>query len=382
MIVTTQETVAAPSVVTAPSVIDLSGDDLGLPTAPHIGEAAKQALDEGATHYTTRPGLDPLREAVARKLRASNDIRVDPQSEIIITSGTQEALFIALHVLLEPGDEALVPRPSRPSYGEIVRAAGGLVKEVNLIGRSRFGDPTTFTLDPDRLTRRLTSRTRVLVLGSPLVPAGIVHTQETLQALATLAVERNLAVIADEAYEPFVYDGATHRSVGSLPGMTERTITINGFSQGYAMSGWRVGYLAGPRPLIASMMKLKQALSICSAAVSQYAALAALTGPQTPLEEAQRLVARRREAARAALDQAGISYLRTPAGFHLLLDARQKGRGIIGHLVEQSGVLLVAGSRCGAPSWLRLSLTRREKEIDEAIRRLRPFLSQGDQSDG
>jgi aspartate aminotransferase len=130
------------------------------------------------------------------------------------------------------------------------------------------------------------------------------------------------------------------------------------------------------------MMKLKQALSICSAAVSQYAALAALTGPQTPLEEAQRLVARRREAARAALDQAGISYLRTPAGFHLLLDARQKGRGIIGHLVEQSGVLLVAGSRCGAPSWLRLSLTRREKEIDEAIRRLRPFLSQGDQSDG
>src|SRR5947209_6938569 len=110
--------------------IDLSGDDLGLPTAPHVKEAAKQALDQGATHYTTRPGLDPLRQAVSRKLKAENGIDVDPQSEVIITSGTQEALFVALHVLLEPGDEAIVPRPSRRAYVDIVKAAGGVVRQA------------------------------------------------------------------------------------------------------------------------------------------------------------------------------------------------------------------------------------------------------------
>jgi aspartate/methionine/tyrosine aminotransferase len=379
----TEELFAASNAVGATDVIDLSGDDLSLSTALHIREAAKRALDEGATHYTTRPGLDPLREAVARKLGERNGIQVDPQSDVIITSGTQEALFIALHVLLEPDDEAIVLRPSRPAYVEIVRAAGGVVKEVNLIGGSRSGGSVTgIALDPERLARRVTSRTRVLVLGSPLVPAGIVPTQETLQALTRLAVERNLAVIADEAYEPFVYDGATHCSIGSLPGMAERTITINGFSQGYAMKGWRVGYMAGPQRLIASMMKLKQALSICSAAVSQYAALAALTGPQTPLEEAQQLVARRREVARAALDRARISYLRSPAGFHLLLAARNRNHLPVNRLAEETGVLLAPGSRFGAPSRLRLSLTQEEEEIEEAVRRLRPFLGRDGGSDG
>jgi aspartate/methionine/tyrosine aminotransferase len=130
------------------------------------------------------------------------------------------------------------------------------------------------------------------------------------------------------------------------------------------------------------MMKLKQALSICSAAVSQYAALAALTGPQTPLEEAQRLVARRRGTARAALDRAGISTLRAPAGFHLLLAARSRNRGLVDRLAEETGVLLAAGSPFGAPSWLRLSLTGEEEEIEEAVRRLRPFLARGRESNG
>jgi aminotransferase len=348
---------------TAIDTVDLSGDDLGLHTAPHIREAAKLALDEGATHYTTRPGLDPLREAVSRKLRDVNGIEVDPKAEVIVTSGTQEALFVTLNVLLEPGDEALVPRPSRAAYVDIVRAAGGVVRAVH-------GDPSDeFALDPQRLARRVGPRTRVLLLGSPLAPTGAVHSRETLQRVAEIAIEHNLTVIADEAGEPFVMSGE-HLSIGSLPGMAERTITINGFSTGYAMNGWRVGYMVGPRALIGSMMKLKQALSICSAAVSQYAALAAMTGTQEPLQEARAAVAARREATFAALDRAGIPHVRPQAGFHVLLRNTGTDAPTVSEIEETTGVRLAPGRDFGAPSWLRLSLTQPPDVLRAAIGRL------------
>jgi aminotransferase len=264
-----------------------------------------------------------------------------------------------------------VCRPSRPAYGDIATLAGGTVLAVR-------GEPAAdFAIDPERVARRITPDTRVLVLGSPLVPAGVVHDEDTLRRLTELAVEHNLAVITDEEFEPFIFDGSPHVSIGSLPGMAERTITIGGFSFAYAMRGWRVGYMAGPQQIMASMMKLKQALSICSAAVSQFAALAAITGPRAPVEEAYSLLAGRRTAAFAALDGAGITYARSAAGPYLLIRGSgpaQSDRALVKRLAREAGVLLTPGSTFGVPSWLRLSLTQPDERIVEAFDRLRHAL--------
>jgi aminotransferase len=207
-----------------------------------------------------------------------------------------------------------------------------------------------------------------------------VHGEGVLQALAALAVEHNLAVICDETFSPFVFDGTPHRSIGSLPGMAERTLTIGGFSLSYALAGWRVGYLAGPQPIMAAMMKLKQALSICSAAVSQFAALAAVTGPQYPLEDARAALTARRLAALLSLDAAGISYAPSTAGPYLLLDGshvERSDRALAQRIEREAGVKLMPGSLYGLPSWLRLTLAEPEERLTEAVERMQPILTRG-----
>ena len=355
-------------------IIDLSGDDLGLPTPVHVREAAKRALDEGATHYTTRPGLDSLRRAVAGKLLRENSLTVDPEREVLITCGTQEALFVALHVLLERGDEAIIPEPARDAYAGIARLAGARVRSIS--GAAAHG----FAIDLDMLARRLTKRSRVVILGAPLVPAGVVHGEAVLEGLAALAIERNLVIVSDEIAEPFVYDGAFHRSIGSLPGMAERTITINGFATAYAMHGWRVGYMAGPQPLLGPMMQLKQALSICSPAVSQYAALAAISGPRAPIERARSLGEERRDAVCLALKKASIPHVRPMAGQYVMLDGSAtgiSGQALVRYVMRHTRVLLscTATTRSATASWLRLSLTQPSDQLVAAVGRLAPVLT-------
>jgi aspartate/methionine/tyrosine aminotransferase len=352
--------------------IDLSGADLGLATPLHVREAAKRALDEGATHYTTRPGLDALRQAVAAKLAQANGIRFKPDGEVLITCGSQEALFVSLHVLLNPGDQVLIPQPANPAYAAIARQAHAQVYAVP-------GDPERgFALDIEELIRRVTKRSRMLVLATPASPAGTVLDAATLQRIADLAIARDLMVVADESLEPFVYDGAVHRSIAALPGMAERTITINGFSHPYAMHGWRVGYVAGPARLLAPITQLKQALSICSPAVSQYAAVAALNGPQAFVAEAQQEAADRRSAALAALSEAGIPHLQPAGGLDVLIDGRalqRTGADLARWTARQSNVLLGSGALYGpaTASWLCLSLTRPGPEIRQAAGRLAPL---------
>jgi aspartate/methionine/tyrosine aminotransferase len=364
---------AAPHRTTRP-VIDLSGTDLGLPTPLHVREAAKRALDAGATHYTTRPGLDALRQAVAEKLRARNGINVDPAREVLITCGTQEALFVALHAVLRPGDSVLVPQPANPAYAAIARQARARIQSVP-------GAPAAgFALDAGTLERHATRRTRAIILASPATPSGAVLDAATMERIAALAQGRDLVVIVDESNEPFVYADAAQRSLGALPGMADRTLTINGFSRPYAMHGWRIGYIAGPARLLGPIQQLKQALSICSPAVSQHAALAALTGPQAIVEEAHGLVAERRQAAFTMLTECGIPHLRPAAGYELLLDGHGAGRtgAALARWVERgSEVRLGSGATYGAVTtgWLCLSLTRPAPVLAEAIQRLEPLLA-------
>ena len=346
-------------------LIDLSGERLGLESAPHVREAAKRALDEGATHYTTRPGLNPLRAAIADKLGRENGIHVHPEREVLVTCGTREALFVALHVLLEKGDHAVVAAPASPLYRDLARTAGATA-------RLAVGDPRDgFAVDPEEVARRVTRRSRVLVLVSPSRPAGQVPGEERLQALTELAISRGLVVVSVETLEPFVFDGAVHRSIGARPGMAERTVTINGFSEAHGLAGWRVGYIAGPEALLAPIIQLKQALSICSPAVSQYAALAAMTGPQDFLPKSRAVVQERRERAFLELERAGIRFVRPAAGYHVLVDARQAGaRDRLRGSLREAHLRVGFGHSLGAPGWLSLGLTASSDQLVEGIARL------------
>jgi aspartate/methionine/tyrosine aminotransferase len=345
-------------------LIDLSGDRLAFESPLHVREAAMRALAEGATHYTTRPGLNPLRAAIAEKLSAENGVSVHPEREVLVTSGAREALFVGLHVLLERNDEAVITGPAPRVFGDITRMAGGTARMV-------IGDPATgFAIDPELVSRRVTRRTRVMVISSPSTPAGFAVDAECVKGLAELAVRRGLVVLSLETLEPFVFDGREHLSIGSLPGMAERTVTINGFDA-YGLAGWRVGYAAGPESILGPMTQLKQAMSICSSAVSQYAALAAITGPRTPIEAARALVSERREGALAALAAESVDIARPAAGYHLLVDGRAAGandnRALKQALRE---VRLRLGSAGGAPGWLSLGLTKPVEDLAMAAERL------------
>ncbi len=375
-------TIAHPqgAAVTSPRLIDLRADRLGLATAAHVRDAAKQALDDGETHYTTRPGLNPLRHAIAEKLERENGIRVHAESEVLVTCGTREALFVALHVLLERGDDVVVNGPAPRLYRDVARLAGGSARMVT-------GDPAEgFAVDPDALARRLTRRTRAIVLVSPSTPAGSVADAGRLAAVAELATAKGLAVLSVETLEPFVFDGAVHLSIGAVPGMAERTVTINGFSESYGLAGWRVGYMAGPESLLGPMTQLKQAMSICSPAVSQFAALAALTGSQAELKAKRALVEKRRDRACAALEAAGIGFVRPAAGYQVLVDARQSGLAdaSLQEALRDARLRVGTGTAAGAPGWLSIALSSSSEELEEAAGRLGAILApqEGGRNDG
>jgi aminotransferase len=353
-----------------PKLIDLRGDRLGLASSPHVRDAAKRALDDGETHYTTRPGLNPLRRAIAEKLERENGVRVDAEREVLVTCGTREALFVALHVLLARGDELLVTGPAPKLYRDVARLAGARARVV-------VSDPATgFAVDPDALAGALTRRTRAVVLVNPSSPAGSVADAARLAALGDLAVMHELVVVSVETLEPFVFDGAMHRSIGSLPGVAERTVTVNGFSEAFGLAGWRVGYMAGPASLLGPMTQLKQALSICSPAVSQHAALAAITGPEEPLASARALVEERRSRMFDALDAAGIPYVRPAAGYHVLVDARN-ANGSLPDALRAARLRVGSGRAIGLPGWLVVTLAAPLDDLEEAAARLGALLAGG-----
>jgi aspartate/methionine/tyrosine aminotransferase len=343
-------------------VIDLSAEHLGLPTPEHVRQGAKDALDAGETHYTTRPGINPLRRAVAEKLAAENGIAVHPEREVLITCGEQEALFVALHVLLEPGDEAILAAPARAADLDVVRMA-------RATPRAPAADPGRgLGLDPEAIARAVTARTKAIVLRAPGLTA---PGEDELRALASIAAEHELTVIAVESLEPLLHDGAVHLSIATLPGMAERTVTINGFAAVWGLEAWRVAYLAGPESLVGPMIALKQALSICSPAVSQYAALAAVLGPQERVAEARAQVRARSAALVGALSEGGVRCVAPAAGWHVLVEGAAPA-------AAAAGVRVAPGDSVGVPGWLRLSLTEPPDRLELAGRRLAAALAAHD----
>jgi len=237
-------------------------------------EAAKRALDRNETAYTPWTGLPELRRAIANKLERENGLAPDPDAEILVTTGTQEALQVVCKTLLDPGDELLIHAPYYDEYRRDALIAGGRLVPVPTRERDNF------VIDPTEIVPRISPRTKGMILVSPSNPSGAVQPRDVLARIAEIAKAHNLIVISDELYERYVYEGNRHHSIAALPGLWERTITINGFSKAYSMTGFRVGYIAAPAPFIRAMLPIKHGMTICAPSICQWAALAALEGPQ------------------------------------------------------------------------------------------------------
>lgn len=355
-------------------LISLGLGDPDLPTPPHIVQAAKDAIDAGLADRAGDPvGLLELRTAVANKLWRENRVPVSPQ-DVVISTGAQEGLFLAMLAMLAPGDEVLVPDPRYPSYDTAIRLAKGEIVSIPT------SEADSFDLDPAAVQARITPRSRVLLLISPGNPSAGTISPDHIRELAEIARRHDLIVVSDEIYEKLLYDDTEHLSIGSLPGMAERTVTVNGFSKTYCMTGWRVGWVAGPPAIMREVARLKGLASQGAPLVSQYAGIAALEGPQDAVAEYLEIYARRRRIVLDTLDRVGFTYGQPRGGFYVFMNAGSIGipaEELSRKLLTEAHVLIFPGTGFGAEwsQYMRLAWLAPEVEIAEAMARIERVLA-------
>ena len=351
-------------------VIKLGRGDPDLDTPKHIIKAGQWALANGATHYTHPLGIEPLRQAIADNIRhyGGADYATD---EIMITPGGQQGMFIIALSLLNPGDEIIVPCPGYNPYQQAAEMSDAVVRKVAMTMA------TNFTLTAKMVEKHVTSNSKILVLINPNNPTGTVTPPDEVRKIAELAKKHDLIVISDEIYARLTFGNNTVVPVASLPGMKDRTITLSGFSKAYAMTGWRIGYLAGPRALIEPMSEVNHAFAISTAAVSQYAALAAMTGPQDCVEDMRRTYDSRRAAICEGLDKIGMTYAEPQGAFYVYANVASLGLGITAgafceRLLAEGHVMMYPGTIYGdhTDDFVRMSMTQPVARIKIAMQRM------------
>jgi len=358
------------------SVIKLQTGDPNFCTRGIISESAFDAMKAGYTHYGPSRGLPELRQAVAVKLKQENGIAVDPNTEVLITHGAAHALFASFQAILEPGDEVILLEPYYMSYASSIRIAGGV--PVTIPSSPENG----FRVDIDRVASAVTRHTKAIVVNSPCNPTGVVLGKGELNSLCDLAINNNLIVISDEVYERLLFDGHEHISVASFPGMAERTISINSFSKTYAMTGWRIGYLAAPKAIVREILKIIQYSVTNIAPFIQIAALTALTTPalDSDIHLMRCEYEKRRNAAVKTVEQFNnLGFLMPQGAFYLMIDITSSGLDSLqfaSDLIDHARVAVVPGSAFGASAegWLRLTFSVPEKEIIEGIEHIGSML--------
>lgn len=357
-----------------PGSINLGIGEPDLNTPEEIVEEGCNALRQGKTHYTANAGLIELREKISQYL-SRQKINVDPDKEIIVTTGGMGGLALALMVTLSPGDEVLIQDPQWLNYYSQVKFFGGIpvpvpVKEEN-----------GFRLKAEDIEKKITPRTKVLMLNTPNNPTGSVLEYEDLVAISDLAKKYNLLVISDEVYSTLLYDGMEHHSIISLPDMKERTILVNSFSKAFAMTGWRIGYAAGNRVIIDKMIKLQENLVACVATPSQYAAMKALDALNR-VSEMTEIYRERRDLIVEGLNNIkGISCIKPKGSFYVFPNIKALGKTseeVANELLEKAGVITVPGSAFGAQGegYLRISYANSLDNIKEALNRIEKYTKQ------
>ena len=360
-------------VLTMQDVISLGVGEPDFSTPWNICESSIYSIEQGSTSYTSNKGLQSLREALSRYFDKHYHLTYDSEDEIIITSGVSEALDISIRAITDPGDEILIAQPSYVSYAPCVTLAGGVPVPVECTEKGRF------KLNPDTLQEKITKKSKALILNFPNNPTGAVMRKEDLGPIADLVIDNDLLLISDEVYAELTYEGE-HVATATVKDLRERTITLNGFSKAYAMTGWRVGYVCAPKPLCEAALKIHQYVMLCAPAMGQVAALEAIRSAE---EEKNKMVDEyrlRRNMFVAGLNRIGLPCHIPEGAFYAFPSVKETGLSdteFAEQLLKEQRVAVVPGSVFGAggEDHLRCAYAVSRKQLAGALERIEKFMA-------
>ncbi|MBU0951473.1 MAG: pyridoxal phosphate-dependent aminotransferase [Elusimicrobia bacterium] len=362
------------------NVIGFGAGEPDFDTPANIKEAAKKAIDSGFTKYTPTSGTKELKEAVCKKFKNDNNLDYTPE-QILVSCGAKHSIFNIIFALCDDGDEAIIPSPYWVSYPEMVRAAGGRPVFIKTTQNNNF------KITPEQLEKAITSKTKILILNSPSNPTGMIYSEPELKALAKVIVSKNIYCISDEIYEKLVYDNQKHISIAAFDENIRRlTLVVNGVSKSHSMTGWRIGYCAGPKEIIQAMSNLQDHSTSNPASISQAAAVEALTGPADSFKIMFDAFVKRRNIMVTGLNSIkGIKCLKPQGAFYVfpdiseLLKKNYNGKTIGNSLaltellLENAKVAVIPGSVFGEDNAIRLSYAVSDKNISEGLDRIKKF---------
>lgn len=340
----------------------------------YVIDAMQEALSSGRIQYTTWTGIPELRKAIAQKLKDENGININPDNQLIVTSGAQEALMVTLMTLLDDGDNVITPSPHYDEYSRDAQVLGGeLIPVATTIENN-------FTIDVADLEAAITDKTKAIIVVSPNNPTGTVLGKSVLQDIAQLAIERNLLVVSDEIYEYYVFDEHKHTSMATLPNMADRTITINSFSKSFGMTGLRLGYIAAPAEIINAMLPFHHAMMVCANSVTQYGGLAVLSEPRDWFKDQLAEYDRRRKIWMQTLDEIGLPYSKPQGAYYVFIDIRPTGltsKEFVNRARNEARLVFQPGTIGGGAGegFIRGALTKASPEFEEGLDRFKSFVS-------
>lgn len=353
-------------------VCSLCAGETDFDTPEHIKQAAIEALNNGETKYTPASGMPALKKAVANKFVTENNIQTTPE-QIVVAPGAKFSVFSAVAALCGEGDEVIIASPYWVSYPEMIRAAGAKSVVVDCTAKNNY------EIDPAELEAAVTPNTKLLILNSPSNPTGAIYRKATLEAIADIAVKNNFMVLSDEIYEKLIYsDEFPHISIASLnPQIADLTITVNGLSKAYSMTGWRLGYLTAPLWLVKRIGALQSHTTSNPTTFAQFGGLAAITGDQKPVEEMRQAFAKRRDLIYNLMSAIpGIECIRPCGAFYIFVDISSFGLGsqdFADKLLNDVKMAVVPGAPFGAEGNVRMSYACSEAQIEDAAAKLRKF---------
>jgi aminotransferase len=359
-------------VATMDDVISLGIGEPDFDTPKPIVEAGIRSLEAGETHYTSNFGMLELRQGISQHLRQLHGVSYDPQSEVLVTVGVSEALYLAMTAILNPGEEVLIPTPCFVSYQAEVILAGGTPVEIPT--RAEDG----FQVQAEALEAAITPRTKAILIGYPNNPTGAVASHETLMGVARLAEKYDLVIISDEIYDQLVYE-TRHYCFSTLPDMHQRTILLGGFSKNYAMTGWRIGYAAAPADILKGLVRIHQYTIMSAPTTAQRAAIEALQGDQASVEAMRSEYNRRRKLIVSGLNELGLHTFEPHGAFYAFPNIAASGMDdetFAQKLLDEERVAVVPGSSFGdaGAGFVRCSYATAYEQIEEALKRMERFM--------
>ncbi|WP_409251151.1 pyridoxal phosphate-dependent aminotransferase [Bacillus sp. SCS-153A] len=360
-------------------VIGLGAGEPDFNTPEHIISAAAASMREGHTKYTPAGGLAGLKDAIINKFKNDQGISYEP-SEVIVTSGAKHALYTLFQVLLNEGDEVIIPTPYWVSYPEQVKLAGG--NPIFIDGR----EENEYKITPEQLKEAVTDKTKAVIFNSPSNPTGMLYSKEELEAIGQVCLEKNILIVSDEIYEKLVYEGNAHVSIAEIsPQLKAQTVVINGVSKSHSMTGWRIGYAAGDAKIIKAMTNLASHSTSNPTTTSQYGSIAAYEGTQEPVEEMRRAFEERLNIVFEKLNAIpGFNCLKPQGAFYLFPNVKEAAQlsgyesvdSFVKALLEEAEVAVIPGSGFGSPDNIRLSYATSLDLFEKALERMHSFVNQ------